>query len=436
MDPQEVLEQARKVAQEAETFHLYRKEEPVVFEANRLKRVEQRETSGVALRIIRDGRIGFSSTTDDKGLRSLIDNAAEMLPFGPQAFLTFPGPQPYGDVQVYDPSVEALSLDDMVNLGQSAIDGLRRHTPDLLCNATVSRSVTTLSIYNTRGAEAQYTRSAFSVFVEGELIRDTDMLFVWDGESTCHPISDISPIVDSVVQQLDRSRKIVPAPTGEVPVLFTPHGVTEALLTPLLAGLNGRAVVKGASPLVGKLGTRVLDEKLSLYDDPTLPFVPGSRICDDEGVVSRRVHLVEDGTVSSFLYDLQTAAQAGAESTGSGHRGLSSMPGPAASVLVLREGESSEEEMLADIRRGVVVEHLLGAGQSNVQGGEFSANVLLGYLVENGRIEGRIKNTVIAGNVYTVLREIRGVARDSRWVGGTVRAPALWCGGVSVASKG
>ena len=112
------------------------------------------------------------------------------------------------------------------------------------------------------------------------------------------------------------------------------------------------------------------------------------------------------------------------------------MPGPAASVLVLREGESLEEEMLADIRRGVVVEHLLGAGQSNVQGGEFSANVLLGYLVENGKIEGRIKNTVIAGNVYTVLKEIRGVAKDSRWVGGTVRAPALWCGGVSVASKG
>ena len=436
MDPQEVLEQARKVAQEAETFHFYHKEEPVVFEANRLKRVEQREASGMALRIIRDGRIGFSSTTDDRGLQSLIDNAVEMLPFGPQAFLAFPGPQSYEDVQVYDPSVEELPLDDMVHLGQSVIDGVRRHTPDLLCNATVSRSVTTVSICNTRGAEGRYTKSVFSVFLEGELIRDTDMLFVWDGESTCRTISDISPIVDSVVLQLERSKKIVPAPTGEVPVLFTPHGVTGALLTPLLAGLNGRAVLKGASPLIGKLGTRVLDEKLSLYDDPTLPLVPGSRVCDDEGVVSRRVPLVEDGTVSSFLYDLQTAAQAGTESTGSAHRGLSSMPGPAASVLVLKKGRSSEEEMLADIKHGLVVEHLLGAGQSNVQGGEFSANILLGYLVENGRIEGRVKNTLIAGNVYTVLRQIRGVARDSQWVGGTVRAPALCCGGVSVASKG
>lgn len=436
MEPEEVLQEARKVAQEAESFHLHRREEPVVFEANRLKRLERRESSGVALRIIRDGKIGFSSTTDDRGLRSLIDNAVEMLPFGPQAFLTLPGPQRYDEVQVYDPSVEALPLDDMVHLGQSAIDALRRHTPDLLCNATVSRRVTTVSIYNTRGTEARYTRSVFSIFVEGELIRDTDMLFVWDGESTCHPISDVSPIVDSIVQQLERSRRIVPAPTGEVPVLFTPHGVASALLTPLLAGLNGRAVLKGASPLVDKLGVRVLDEKSSLYDDPTLPFVPGSRICDDEGVASRRLSLVEEGTVSGFLYDLQTAGQAGVASTGSAHRSLGSMPGPAASVLVLREGNASEEELVADIERGVVVEHLLGAGQSNVQGGEFSANILLGYLVEKGRIEGRIKNALISGNVYTVLKELRGVGKESRWVKGTVRAPALLCGGASIASKG
>jgi PmbA protein len=111
------------------------------------------------------------------------------------------------------------------------------------------------------------------------------------------------------------------------------------------------------------------------------------------------------------------------------------MPGPSASVLLLAEGDASEEDMLADMKRGVVVEHLLGAGQSNVQGGEFSANILLGYLVEKGKIEGRVKNTIISGNVYTALSQIRAQGKNSRWVGGSIRTPALCCGGVSVATK-
>ena len=435
MEPQEVLELALKSAQEAEVFHVHRKEEPVVFEANRLKRLEGQESSGTALRIIKDGKIGFSSTTNERDVQALVGNAAEMAPFGPKAWLTFPERQQYPDVPVHDPAVESLPLDDMVQLGQSMIDRVRDHTPDLLCSATVSRSTTTLSIYNSRGVEARYTRSVFSAFVEGELVKGTDMLFVWDGESTCHPITDVSSITDSVIRQLERSRKIVPAPSEDVPVLFTPHGVAEALLMPLLAGLNGRAVLQGASPLVDKLGSAVLDRKFSLYDDPTLPFTPGSRICDDEGVVSRRTPLVEKGTVSNFLYDLQTAAQAGVESTGSGERGLGSMPGPSASVLILEEGEDAEEEMLESIEEGLVVEHLLGAGQSNVQGGEFSANLLLGYLVKNGKIEGRVKNTLISGNVYNVLSRIRGVGKKGHWIGGSVRTPCLLCDGVSIAAE-
>jgi PmbA protein len=252
---------------------------------------------------------------------------------------------------------------------------------------------------------------------------------------SCHPITDTSPITGSVIRQLEHARRIVGAPEGDVPVLFTPHGVAEALLSPLMAGLNGRAVLRGASPLVDKLGTRMLGEVFSLYDDPTLPFAPGSRICDDEGVPSRRVPLVERGVIASFLYDLQTAAQAGAESTASGHRGLGTMPGPAPSVLLVQEGEVSEEALLSGLKQGLVVEHLLGAGQSNVQGGEFSANVLLGYLVKDGRIEGRVKNTLVSGNVYNVFNRILGIGDRGRWVGGSLKTPALLCEGVSIAAK-
>ena len=88
-----------------------------------------------------------------------------------------------------------------------------------------------------------------------------------------------------------------------------------------------------------------------------------------------------------------------------------------------------------DIKKGLVVEQLLGAGQGNVLGGEFSGNVLLGYAVRNGEIVGRVKDTMIAGNLYEVLKEIAAIGRESRWIGGRVRAPHILCPRVAVSTK-
>ena len=77
----------------------------------------------------------------------------------------------------------------------------------------------------------------------------------------------------------------------------------------------------------------------------------------------------------------------------------------------------------------------MGAGQSNILGGDFNANVLLGYRIKGGCVIGRVKNTVISGNVYTSLKNIQAVERDSHWVGGFLKTPAITLGLVSVAAK-
>jgi PmbA protein len=92
--------------------------------------------------------------------------------------------------------------------------------------------------------------------------------------------------------------------------------------------------------------------------------------------------------------------------------------------------------MLEDMQEGLIVEQLMGADQGNLLGGDFGGNVLLGYKVENGEIVGRVKDTMIAGNVYQVLRELPGIGREARWVGGTLQTPPLYCSDVSVTTKG
>ncbi|MCP4709346.1 MAG: TldD/PmbA family protein, partial [Planctomycetes bacterium] len=84
---------------------------------------------------------------------------------------------------------------------------------------------------------------------------------------------------------------------------------------------------------------------------------------------------------------------------------------------------------------GLVVEQLMGATQGNILGGDFSGNVLLGYRVENGKIVGRVKNTMVSGNVYELLKQGVVIGSDSRWLGGSVKTPSVFCPSVAVATQ-
>ena len=430
------MDRALKVAPEAEVFHVVTRETPAMFEANRLKMLETRETAGIALRLIKDGRIGFAVTTNMEDIGGLVDNAVELAAFGAATCLELPAHTEPPPVAVYDPAIEKISVDDMIHLGQSLIDAIRATNPELLCDGRVAKTVSTISLLNSRGGEVTYTKGVFGVGMEAMLVRGEDMLFVGEQERSCRPITDTTAIRQSIEEQLELAKTVVEPVTGSLPVIFTPHGVAGTLLGPLLAGFNGRNVVQGASPLVGRLGERIVDQRISIWDDPTIPYVPGSRTTDDEGVPSQRHALIEHGVASSFLYDLQTACQAGATSTGNGSRSLGSLPAPSASVLVIDEGDVPYADMISDVKDGIIVERLLGAGQGNVLAGDFNANVLLGYRISNGKPSGRVKNTVISGNAYQALDNLAAVGSQARWLGGSLKTPALYCRGISVAARG
>ncbi len=432
----QILSLARqRGAQQAEVYAVRSEETPVQFEANRLKQMNARQSSGAALRVIRDGRIGFASSTRPQEVEELVSAALETAPFGPEARFAFPGQSAYPDVEIYDPEVERVSVEHMIHLGQSLIDAVRAHQPDLLCDGSVRKSETDVSCANSNGGAFSYQGSVFSLSVGGTLVRGTDMLFVGDGDASCRPITDYSLIEKTVAEQLERCKDIAKVSTGELPVIFMPDGVASALAMPLTLAFSGKMVQQGQSPLIDSLGKQMYDPRFSAWDDATLPYRPSSRACDDEGVPSRRVPLIEGGVVRSFLYDLQTAGLAGTESTGSGERSLSSQPTISTSSLVIDAGDATFDEMVADVKDGLAVEWLMGAGQGNVFGGDFSGNVLLGYKIEGGRIVGRVKDTVVSGNVHSALRELAGIGRERRWANGSLYTPALYCARLSVSSK-
>jgi PmbA protein len=431
---EEILEKARKVAEAAEVFLVTAEETPVQFEANRLKHVQGKQSTSVALRIIKNGRLGYATGTDVNDSQSLVENALETASFGTKARFELPPTTPYPQVDIFDSDVESLPVEKMADLGEKLIALVTEHTPDIVCEAAVEKETIALRIINSRGGQAEYKKSVFGIGVVGNLVRDTDMLFVGEGQSSCHPLTNVGEIAKVVLKQLDLAKNQASAPTKHLPVIFTPEGVISALISPLMAAFNGKTVLQGASPIGKRLGERVFDDKLSLFDDPTIAYRPHSRPCDDEGVPSQRTPLIEKGVVASFLYDLQTAALAKTKSTGSASRG-GGLPIPSPSTLVIAPGKATFDEMVGDIKEGLVIEQLMGAEQGNILGGDFSGNVLLGYKIESGKIVGRVKNTMVSGNVYQLLKEISAIGSQPKWVGGVLSTPPIYCPRLSVASE-
>ena len=431
-----ILAQARKVAEAAEVFIVSAEVAPIQFEANRLKHIQSKQSQTVALRLLRAGKIGYGVTTDPGDGQRLIDMAVATAEFGMPAGFELPAPTSYHQVDTYDHKVDSVPLEEMIKLGEEMIATLRCHTPDIVCEAEVTKNAISVSIMNSHGNEANYKKSIFSLGISGSLIGENDMLFVGEGQSSCHPILQTKTVTDMVLNQLEWAKNRASVPSRSLPVIFTPNGVASALIAPLMAAFNGKIVLEGASPIGNRHGEQVFSQYLWLWDDTTIAYRPGSRPCDDEGVPSRRTPLIKAGTVANFFYDLRTGALAGTNSTGNGSRYGGGLPSPSPGAFIIQAGGATFDEMVNDMKEGLVIEYLMGAGQGNILGGNFSGNVLLGYRVENGKIVGRVKDTMVSGNIYQVLKEITAIGSDARWVGGSLYTPSLYCPGLSVASKG
>ncbi|TET43532.1 MAG: TldD/PmbA family protein, partial [Dehalococcoidia bacterium] len=234
----EILRSAQKVAEQAEVFLVSSQEIHASFEANKLKQVQSRESSNVALRIVREGRIGFAATSGDADMGNLVDMAVETSQFGFPANFEFPCLTTYPEVDVYDLEIGEIVIDFMVRLGNQLIATIRENTPDILCDVEVTKGTGSVHIINSLGGETSYDKSYFRLNVEGVVIRDSDMLFVGDSESSCSPILKVDILASRVIRQLELAKARATVSPGSLPVIFTPIGVESVLLLPLALAFN------------------------------------------------------------------------------------------------------------------------------------------------------------------------------------------------------
>jgi PmbA protein len=433
---EQVLDIARANSEQAEVYDLVEQTTPVVFEANRLKELQTKQSHGLALRLVRNGRIGLASTTDFRDLPAMVDRAITATEFGAAAQFLLPDLTGGTRVEVYDRDVEQMSTEQMVAVGQELIDRVHAYDADILCSLRISKSTSTATIANTRGGYAFHTKTLYSISLDGNLTTDTDILEISETASSCRAEINAERLVTDLVNKFDLAKRTARVTTKTMPVIFAPKGVSDILYLPLQLAFNGKLALQGASPLTDKVGEQVLDPRISLYDDGTIDYAPRSGNTDHEGTPCQQTALVDQGVVQGFLYDLQTAGLAGKKTTGNGFRSVHSLPYPAFTSLVFAEGDTLLLDMIEDIKEGILVDQVMGAWAGNLLAGELSGNVHLGFKIENGQLVGRVKDTMVAGNMYQALSQgIEALGSENVWVEGQVFAPPIYFKGLSVASK-
>ena len=433
----QVLARVRGRTQGADAILRHESQLTLRFETGRLKENALREEAGLNLRVLAEGRVGFAGTTDltgDGALEDLVARALASAGQGEPCDLAWPAASPRVPVRTFDAAAAGLAVATLAALGKRVVELLQR--PGWQVSASVDRCVESTTFANSAGQAFTYRSTAVGVSAEVTRVRGDDVLMACDDVTgTGVPAgADLDAVAARIVTRMERGERVVEPPEGKLPVLFTPSG-SGAVFLPLRQALSGKTVLQGISPLGDKVGQPLFDSVFDLVDDPLQDGRTASRPADDEGVPSRRLPLVERGVIRGFVYDLETAARAGTASTGHGRRGTFGKPGISFSNLVMHQGEADETDLLRDVGHGLVVEDLIGVGQGNVISGAFSHPVALAYRVDGGEITGRVKDAAVAGNAYELLKRIRMVGKDGKWIGGSRLVPPIVLDAVNVARR-
>ena len=204
----------------------------------------------------------------------------------------------------------------------------------------------------------------------------------------------------------------VDAPIGRLPVVVG-NGFGGVLLHEAVGhGLEADGVQKRASVYAGRLGERVAPDFVTAYDDGSRQGDWGSDGIDDEGTPTRRTTVIEEGHLSSYLYDLLRARRDGVESTGNGRReSFRHVPVPRMTNTFFAPGEATPDELIAGVDRGFYAVSF-GGGQVEPATGDFVFGVSEGYLIEGGRVTAPVRGATLVGNGLEALGAIDGVAGD------------------------
>jgi len=398
---------------------------------------ERSEGDDVGLRAFVGRRQAVVSTNDvNADVAELAERAVAMAkaaPEDPFAGLADPArlARDVPDLDLLDPDLPTVALlEERAQRAERA--GLAVKGVTKSGGASASAGIGGMVLVTSHGFRGAYLSSGQSVSMTAIAGEGTAMERDYDYSSTLHG-ADLDPpekvgrtAGERTVERLN-PRKVK---SKRVPVVFD-RRIAGSLVSHLASAVNGAAVARKTSFLKDRLGQRLFRPGIQVLDDPLRRRGLRSRPFDAEGVATRRLAVVEDGVLASWILDSATARELGFASTGHAQRGVSSTPAPGPSNLHLATGSDTPEALMADIAEGFYVTDLIGVGVNQVTG-DYSRGAS-GFWIENGKRSYPVSEVTIAGNLIEMFQTLLP-ANDLEFRFGT-NAPSVRVEGLTVAGR-
>ena len=405
----------------------------------RLGQVENLVEAGsthLGLRVIKDRRTAYATSSDLnlETVRRLVQNAVARAKMGsPDECAGLPPSAEYefdaAALDLYDPEVESL---DALKKIQLALETERIALADpRITNSHGASFITNVGasvLANSNGFLGTYEQTFCSLSLglqAGETDEKAeDYWYTVDRfyRNLEPPEAIARKAVERTVRQL-HPRKIR---TQVAPVIFEP-AMTAWLAGFLAACVSGTAVYQSATFLAGRLGEKIGNDMISVYDDGLMPGKLGSRPYDSEGVPCRRTPVVENGILGNYLCHTYAARKLKLQSTGNAEGGA---VGP--NNFYLAPGSISPSEIITSTKKGLLLTRTIGHGLNPVTG-DFSRGAF-GLWIENGEIAYPVSEITVSGNLEDVLKNVEIVGNDVDWRS-SVCGPTIRVTGLTLAGK-
>ncbi len=445
----------------AEVFIKEGKKLSVEAKDGKVEALEAAEDFGMAIRVIKNGSLGFSFTTKSpvpaapdllmgKGaeeFREVIEKAIEGTKWtSTDEYNDIPQYRPPSDVAVLDSEIENISEEDAIKKALLLEEGALNLDERIkkVRKAVAIFTVTQTTIHNSRGIEISYKSTLTTAHVMALAIEAQDSQTGWDF-AISRRLADIDFARVGVnagekAIVLLSARKIAPLKGS---VVLDPSTAFQ-FLGILSASLSAEAVQKGKSMLRDKVGKTIISPAINVIDDGLIPWGAGTKPVDDEGVSTSRKTLISEGMLTGFIHNTYTARKDGVMSTGNAMRdSFKSLPGIDVTNLFIEPDETQESmvkgqeskinnKLIRSVSKGILVTDVMGVHTANPISGDFSVGIS-GLWIENGETVYPVKEAIISGNILELFKNVEGVGGDLRFYG-LLGSPSLLIGGVDISA--
>jgi PmbA protein len=404
----------------------------------RVEESERSEGDDVGLRVLVGYRQAVVSTNDvtGDGVARLAERAVAMAKVAPDdKYVGLADPallaRDFPDLDLLDPKIPSVAeLERRAQEAETA--GLAVKGVTKSGGASASAGIGGMVLVTSAGFRGSYLRSSQGTSMTAISGEGTGMERDYDFTSAPHAADLLTPehVGRSAGERAVARTNPRKVETCKVPVVFDPR-VSSSIVGHLATAINGASVARKTSFLKDKLGAQLFATNIRIVDDPLRKRGLRSQSFDAEGVMVKKLALVDGGVLTTWLLDSATARELKMTTTGHAHRGVSSAPSPGPYNLHLEPGEVTPAELIGDIAQGFYVTDLIGSGVNGVTG-DYSRGAS-GFWIENGKITYPVSEVTIAGHLLEIFKSM-APANDLQFRYG-INAPTLRIEGLTLGGR-